>query len=360
MDSAGVRIVVNDRVDVPLSAGFELVFPVLHPADDLGGFAELYPGALGVDARKNLYVLDRRSSELFSFDSLGTFRWSVGGMGDGPGEFRSPFSVSVSESGQVTVHDGRRGVLIRFDAGGELMSESSFDYAVTSLRTPVIQAAEQGTYVLRVEPFTGSDERELSLLWSADADSATVLTTRWMGSRTAHFPDCAVSLALPPVFTPSFRWAAARNDLVVVRDHEYRVDRVRRGRLVQSIRRDLDPVAATRQDALRRLGEGVQGPAGACLRTSEEYLVHYGCHPWHQVIRDVAVSPEGMVWVKRVAGADPDEFSIDVFGEDGVYAGTMPPGSPFPALFISERQFLSLEQDEWEMFRVAVWTFSVP
>ena len=62
------------------------------------------------------------------FDKDGHFLRSMGSSGDGPGEFQSPGSFSVSPDGAVAVFDYGKGGLVRFDASGGVGDERPFPY----------------------------------------------------------------------------------------------------------------------------------------------------------------------------------------------------------------------------------------
>jgi len=67
------------------------------------------PGGFVVDDDGNVYMMERRYTKVFVFDAAGTFKYSFGGLGEGPGEFNNP---------QIIYNMGR--YVIVFDAGARL------------------------------------------------------------------------------------------------------------------------------------------------------------------------------------------------------------------------------------------------
>jgi len=81
-----------------------------------------------------LAVLDQMSSALSFFAPDGAWLRSVGGPGDGPGEFRRPVALRLAPDGSLEVED--RAGLTRFGADGTLLDTERTDYAGLALRVP--------------------------------------------------------------------------------------------------------------------------------------------------------------------------------------------------------------------------------
>lgn len=67
-----------------------------------------------------LYVLDRQSGKVTVWDAVGRPVRSLGGLGDGPGEFRTPTFVRALEDGRVVVGEAYPARIHRFAADGSL------------------------------------------------------------------------------------------------------------------------------------------------------------------------------------------------------------------------------------------------
>ena len=138
----------------------------------------------------------------------------------------------------------------------------------------------------------------------------------------------------------TFCTMARRNTVVDVTDF--------RGQRQMSVRRALPVREATRELAAAEIG----ALAGAVLRgvscdaSAEERADQAGWAdriPW---VLDVARSPAGEILVRRRAPGEQPRSRIDVFTEDGAYAGTLPPDFPFPLVWRGEDEFADVERDD--------------
>lgn len=71
-----------------------------------GGYLSLVAG-LAADSRDNMYILDYVTQEIYVFDSEGDFVRTLGGQGDGPGEFRSALGPAIGPGDTLWVADQR-------------------------------------------------------------------------------------------------------------------------------------------------------------------------------------------------------------------------------------------------------------
>ena len=63
------------------------------------------PTDVAVGPEGRIYVMDGVNSRVAVFSSAGTYRYSFGSPGEGPGEMRMPVGIGVSPSGEVYVAD---------------------------------------------------------------------------------------------------------------------------------------------------------------------------------------------------------------------------------------------------------------
>jgi len=77
------------------------VLPGEHPtADSLGDIS-----GIAVDAEGNTYLSDRLAAKIWIFDRDGRLSESIGGKGEGPGEFQAPTGIAVAPDGRLYVRD---------------------------------------------------------------------------------------------------------------------------------------------------------------------------------------------------------------------------------------------------------------
>jgi hypothetical protein len=106
-DSAGVEVVTNQDISPDQASGSVVFPPVLALGSEEEG-PELF-GAIGwvrLDGRQRLWISDRLAHELrvFEFPS-GTHLMTLGGPGEGPGEYRAIRPLGFDRRGFVYVYD---------------------------------------------------------------------------------------------------------------------------------------------------------------------------------------------------------------------------------------------------------------
>lgn len=129
---------------------------------------------------------------------------------------------------------------------------------------------------------------------------------------------CVRIMGIDRLFEPSLQWTVAGNRVLLAQSARYEVElHDAAGRLTSVVRRDLAPVEATAEPA----------------------------------VRDIIGAPDGSFWVAR---GIKDHRVIDVFDPDGAYVGTLPEGTPFPAAFRGG-DVVAVERDELDIPRVTVY-----
>lgn len=117
-DSDGVAIKKNVSILEVLTINEELSESPL--------FAYVYNVAS--DSQGNIYFVDPSTQNIHSYNSDGSFRWSIGGSGQGPGEFEFISSISVGDEDQLYVYDSERVNVTIFDSDGEIINTRAFDF----------------------------------------------------------------------------------------------------------------------------------------------------------------------------------------------------------------------------------------
>lgn len=122
-DSAGVEVVEN-WTDPSVEDGFWFLDP--DPGLDIGAdggesgpFLFQVVGAFQVESTREIVIANKGTSQVFVFDSSGTFRRAIGGAGQGPGELEGLNGLHRCGDGRFMVHEGRRASL--FTANGEFL-----------------------------------------------------------------------------------------------------------------------------------------------------------------------------------------------------------------------------------------------
>jgi hypothetical protein len=79
-----------------------------------------------------------------------------------------------------------------------------------------------------------------------------------------------------------------------------------------------------------------------------------GWAPLVPSIRDLAVAPNGEIWVVRDPAAD-GRSAVDVLTVEGRYLGTLAPGTPVPVAFTAAGDVIALETNDVDVQRLVVY-----
>lgn len=354
-DSAGVEIVRYtgpDRVP-PLRFIEEL---------RLGGsetraeesFFEVHASTVGTDASGNLYVLDRPESRVLVFDRQGRFLRQMGRAGGGPGEIGMATVLTVSPDGTAGVFDISKRGLVRFDSSGYPLPIAPVPPAYFG---GLIYAGDDALVLPVQEPAAEGGRHADQLLRVAGGDTARLAVMPLNEMKPIHLESCGMRFSgMPPIFSPSLRWSANQSQVAAATGAAYEITLYEGTRVVRQIRRDVAPLSASEQLAVREIGEGMQvrTERGVVRCHAHEVVAQRGYAATVPAIGRLALSPDGWVWVERAGGRD-DPKPIDLFSPDGEYAGTLPAGSPFPVAFLSEGRIATAEKDEFDVVRLVVY-----
>jgi hypothetical protein len=302
---------------------------------------------LAIDGAGHLYVSDAQDNRVVVFDATGRHLATIGRKGQGPGEFQHPSSLGIAKDGSLWVREVNR--VQRFvpeRAGGPATKYAGVVGALTmvdwmSTRTGVLDRdglfhvpvafgkrdkgfVEHVQLMLRVDS-AGRVVDSLKVPWY---ENAPPLTASYMVS--ANSGRMLAGLNHVP-FAPVPRWASSPSGGIISGDglaYELR-ETDATGRAVRTFKRTYAPVpidAAERRDSLRALEariDSIPVPHAQVLGMPED--VSQRKLPTHYpAFREIAVSSEGDVWVRRwTTAADRGTSRYDVFAPDARFGGTM-------------------------------------
>lgn len=313
-DSAGVAVITVPGPDTPLE-------PALQPLGDviptLAG-TTVVPWGVAAGADDRVVVVDWTANRVAVRSLTGESHGSLGGSGEGPGEFRNPVAAAVDPDGIVTIWDAGRGILSRWAADGTLLEErrAPADYfgpgfaMLPGGAVAVVTAEGEGR---------GTGQR----LEIVHGQERTTLHSVIQETPVARLP-CG-TFPMPRVFAPSLAWASGPDRIHVHRGPGYRIDAFVDGRVERSVRRDVPPLRPSPADAAAA-ARGGPGPHAGLLRrcgvTAEELVQAVGYEREVSPVMFVAVDRTGGLWVTRTLdGVRPGP--VDVFDPDGRYRGTV-------------------------------------
>lgn len=355
-DSAGVAIMLSRGSDVPLDWTFTRVLTLGGADEGPEAFFQVTRHSVAVGPDGHLYVLDSGNHHVQVFDAEGRHLRTLGRKGGGPGEMQLwPHTIRMGTDGTVHVYDiGKRG-LVRFAADGTPLTEVRFDVFRGSVNG--YRLTESGIVVWTLTRSAGADDwfNILALLTPA-GDTTHLLHSPSPPMKPAQFSCVAIS-AMTELLAPDLRWTAAGDRIYAVKDAAYVIDVYEAGRRVASYRRDVAPRPATRELALRAVGDKMEvrfDVGGSCVIQPDEVVDVRGYAEVVPTIGDLAIAPDGTLWVQRYAIKD-EKVPIDILAPDGSYVGTLPAGTPFPAAFFPDGRIVAVEKDELDVPRVVVY-----
>ena len=406
----------QDR-DRPLDADFDEVYRV-------GGVAApewaqfTMPGSMGFDESGNLFMLDVLAAQVVVIGPEGQLVRTIGGPGEGPGEFRSAGDLVVWRDGRIAVADMGHSAYQLFDPAGELerlvnMGGDDNPLAMmTRMRSALRGEPDGGSLLaqgvpgmlgglstamaemmgLEIETPDGVDDHGIERLdlsgdvvaaepvlqaWSPPSEPAPELSasdltnvSAMMGSmfgQVTHYepalhwdllPDGTIAYSDSSAY--AIRMRAPDGSVRAVLTRPLRPERVTpriRAATIERRIEDFQSEAEAAPEAMRGLVDLMSG-SGDAIREGIENAPFFDEIP---VIRAIRATWDGSLWVQR-RGEEPwdDEGPIDVFGADGEYVGTFGEDqTEMPAAFGPDGRVAFIELDEFDVPTIVVRTVPV-
>ncbi|MFW6040044.1 MAG: hypothetical protein ACOC9N_03095 [Gemmatimonadota bacterium] len=378
-----VRLPADDRT---LSGSPETVYTVGAAVGEAWEtFGDI--AAVAFDGAANLYILDRSGARVVVVSPSGERVREFGRPGDGPGEFRAPTGLALTDDGRVIVSDVGRRTFSVFASDGEFLESFPYDEG-WGMPEPTLLPHPEGGVVLAVRPMpmspaAGADEAldvrpilrtsgpgsPAEAIYEAPT-AAPRVTSSSSGGRTR------VTMRRPPLFTPEVHWGVLpTGGLAVAHDVDYAVHVTdAAGEIVRTLRRPFEPRPVSERDrdaARERTREALTGGEGV-VRTSVQggrTQTSFGGSPppsmveqaveslefaeTMPVVRRVAADPDGTLWIERSADLAYEAGRIDLVTSDGRYLGTLVDAT-LPTAFGPDALAAYVETDELDVERVVV------
>lgn len=354
-DSAGVMIVTNTDVGM-WPPGEEWTFEEevrIGAADSTPEYMFGSVHRIAVDSRDRILVLDGIAQHIQVYSPDGAFQQTIGGPGEGPGEFRAAMFLLVGPGDSLLIPDGRLLRFNRYAPDGSSVGSSSMPLEagmpITFKATASGAIAEQ----IRIRPSAtpgqpGTEDRvDVIILLAVDGTVTDTLMTFPSGE--------LLGAGGVRVYAPEPAWDLT-NDLHLVLGvtDEYRISVYVGGELQRVISKPFERKPVDQQDRDAIMGE------------MERRWVAFGLSPedmeglrtnWHfadflPAFRSLVVGPRGTIWVQHVRPASalteeelvywhlPQAAEWDVFDPEGRFLGvvTMPPRFT-PTVFRDDRVY---------------------
>lgn len=373
-DSAGVRIVTSDPGDAVYA---ELAEAPALSVGLLDGPPELLFGSIASVARDedgNLVVADGQANEIRIFDPRGAHLLTMGGQGEGPGEFeRLAGAWPVAGGGIVAIDSGLERIT-RFDPGGaaagtatfagQLMDETGFtEIDVIGLGGPgTVLSKATLTRVPSNSSGSGTMETVMEEMFSGDAPisyvrhrfDGTLVDTLAPGrdaaaslSMSRSGSGFSMSLVLVP-FSPQSAATGSAHGVVVTGGVSYEISVFDPEGSLRAVARLAEAPPAVTDEHLRAYvtQSGTRERDEAEIRESIE---GYREMPLPEALpgyEDVLIADTGEIWVQRYAMRGAAMFRWDVFAADGGYLGRVEVPGTFRIEEVGRGQVLGVLTDE--------------
>lgn len=286
--------------------------------------------AVSADSRDNIYILDGTTQEIQVFDANGGFLRTLGGKGQGPGEFREALGPAIARGDTLWVADGQAPRYSIFAPDGTFIGTRVRRLAAGML-TERCTMARDGSYmewwvrlpkVERSEDMSDNDLRHhYPIRVSPDGEKQDTLPHLEFSRTLADLPSAGIRR--PVFFGPSLKRAlGCRDEIWFASSSEYRVYR-------RSLASDTTVVFTLEGVRPAAVDEADRGEVRATferypdLASASALMGDYlRALPEHKpVIAGLFVDGAGHVFVVPETSRVDAGTAIDVFREDGVLLG---------------------------------------
>ncbi|HET7603923.1 MAG TPA: hypothetical protein VFK36_12945, partial [Gemmatimonadales bacterium] len=331
-DSAGVQIVTSAAPAWADGKGW--VIDSLPTLDIGGSDSDPHYDLLRVNGATRLKdghiaVLSAGSLQLMIYDSTGTWISSSGRDGEGPGEFRYPFTLFRFAGDTLVTYDSQLRRVSRFGHDGTFLNSVSTSQAAGGVYVVPVAHLADGSWLGRTsagftpdtKPGAMRQPQTLLRLTPAMGPETDTLTTvagseSWIVTGGSGKQRFAQIYDVPLGYSS---WFTTHDSLVYVGDNErYTINVLRPdGSVLRSIRRagELPPVTAEMRDRLK--ADFLDGVPAAELAEQTAIWDAFPKHERMPAYDDFMVDADGNLWVMRARVLRPDPATADVFDPSG-------------------------------------------
>ncbi len=400
------------RIGVLEGDDWEMFGTVMHVAFDENGNLYIVDGGGGMSLGDGTRVMGLASdgTRVLVFDASGSFLREFGTSGEGPGEFNMPAGFVVMRDGTTIVSDFGHRAYQLFDANGRFLrmvqgSEGGGPGGMARdlLADPRGGAAFTGSFgsgIAMIGAAGPPTSRPIMRLGLAGEEVRTdTVVQAWLppreeaglklpgnmsipGGDRATLADALSGLSQPSIFEPPLLAGVLPNGDIVYSDssaYALKVTHPVAGEVTKIIRRLIQPEPVTprierehrekqereEQEAARGGGSGgsVQirlftpggRDPGGLNPTIPLDMPEPTYYPELSVLRDLATTWDGSIWVRRRGDEPESDGPIDVVTPGGRYVGTFPKdATEMPDAFGPNGMAAFIELDELEVARVVV------
>lgn len=368
VDSAGVEIVSSERAGWTEGERWRVdSLPMLSIGAAEGEEPYLFGQARGaVRVGGRIAVADAQTGEIRFFDLGGTHLETVGGLGEGPGEFRALVELWRCGRDRIHAYDFlTRTVQVR-SPDGELVRTVAVE--LPGGRSPLlIECSAGGTGFLAVaRPEIGRgdiDGREGTVIgqrapvFLLDPTGAVAeeLSERLVSEQFyARLPDGA-RVSSPHPFGRALSVELGPDHIYLGTGRSFEIEvRTRGGRLVRKLRGPADDPAAALADLLEQYREA-ELPTDAERRRSWLAEADWPMPEGSPAYTGLRLDGSGNLWVERFSPPWSEESRWAIFGPDGAFLGHVDLPEGLSLTDLGDDWLLGLREDDLGVQRVQLF-----
>jgi hypothetical protein len=265
---------------------------------DIGSAGMGIPGEFDVDDQGNIYVVAFRNKEYFvyQFDHRGKLRQAFGKYGQGPGELLWPLYPHIINGNALSLFDGQKKTLYKFDEKGLCQEERLLSGASS------VELLPNGKYLVKsfIDEFVNKESYAIGLfLYDRQFKKVRELDRRIFSLDNSKL-------------TPYFMWRSTPKYIYAINENRgyeiwvFDLD----GNPVRTIKKEFKPVHVTRE-----LAVSIMGPEAAKNIPAMNSFFPNPLPPMSQIF----VDDEDRVYVITYEnGASKGEKIIDIFDDKGI------------------------------------------
>ena len=326
------------------------------------------------DAQANLHVYDSQLDHILVVGPDGSLVRTVGGRGEGPGEFGNVMDVIVGRDGSYTVMGFSHIDLL--EPGGEYVRRITQDPMTTGI-VMASEALPDGRLIASQIVRFGEDHYEEGgrpiHLFPLDGNELHLLYTAWELPEEdedeidmSGSPSTGMRVSMPAgrAFEPRLQYDLLTDGrLALIDSIGYRVKLIGLdGTVTGTIERPIAPLPvddaimeAERERYRENEASAQESAAAANVQLQREGVEGRSFADELPVLYDLEVDWEDRIWLERWGPTGNDDGPTDIVTPDGDYIGTLPPdGLRIPDAFGPDGLLAYIEADEMDVETVRV------
>lgn len=272
--------------------------------------------AVALDGEKNIYVVDMGNYRVQKFDDQGKYLQTIGGKGQGPGEFSGPMGICFDNLGNLYVREYKK--IQVFDRYGDFIRSFPLDHNLVDYAVD-----DEGCLL----GYSDLRQRDPALRGIVKMDSDGKIADNIAeyndpGIRIVIGENATFTLSPQHAYTPRLHFIALDpNTYVYGYSSEYLLQVIdNQGKPIMTIRKEDVPVPITQKDKefiITSACESLERRKIPISRKLVEETIHFEKH--RAFFKKIIFDDRNRLYVQRVQSVfdESDAFDFDIFSGDG-------------------------------------------